>query len=140
MKNKTKIILGISFVIVAFAAIVVAGITGAIYYTWKKIDVPEKAAKREKAKIAGVDFAKNTDQNGCLRKGLSLNPPADSFDVSNITFVEECLKVAAPNPNFCDGVPLIFNRDWFNEQCQTADRKRDACISTLIAKRNFCHS
>lgn len=139
MNKKTKIILGAAFALVLVAVIAVAGIAGAVVYAWNKFDFPEKVEKREKAKAAGIEFAKTADQNGCLKKGFALKPPTDTFDVSNVTFVEECLKAAAPNPDFCDGVPFIFNREWFSEQCQVAGRDRDACISTFIAKRNYCH-
>lgn len=139
MKKSTKIILAVSLALALLAAIAVAAIAGVVLFAWQRIDIPEKAEQREKAKIAGLEFAKNTDQNGCLNKGFSLKPPADSFDVSNVTFVEECLQAAAQVPDFCEGVPLIFNRDWFNDQCRVAGRDREACISTFIAKRNYCH-
>ena len=138
MKTRTKIILGVSLALVLCGAAAIIIIGGAAVYFSREINLPERVEKMKKAKTDGIEFAKTTDQNGCMEKGFSLKPAADSFDISNVTFVKECLNASRPTANFCDGVPFMLKRDWFEDQCRTFGENNDSCVTAFIAKRDYC--
>ena len=138
MKTKTKIILGVSLTLVLLAGTGAAIIAGAAYYVVNELNIPERIEKLEKAKADGIEYAKTTDQNGCMEKGFRLSPPADSYDIGNVTFVRECLGASRPTAHFCDGVPFVLDRQWFAHQCKLAGHETDSCTTAFIAKRDYC--
>ncbi len=138
MKTKTKIIIGSLLAVFLLVCLVVAAVVGGFAYLVHKFDDPELKAKLDKAKADGTEYGKNTDQNGCMEKGFSLSAATDSFDVSNTYFVNACLHASSPTANFCDGVPFVFDRKWFEDQCQKVGHNNEPCTTAFIAKRNFC--
>lgn len=138
MKTSTKVIIGSVGAVLLIGLVGVVGIIGGSYYVFRKIDDPELVKKRESAKRVGAEFGKSTDQDGCMEKAYILDPPKDSFDLSNHYFVKACLKSSRPTANFCAGVPLMLDRDWFKTQCSTVGHNTDACIDAFTAKRDFC--
>jgi uncharacterized protein YjeT (DUF2065 family) len=140
MKTSTKIIIGSVITVFLSGCLVVAGIVGFLTYSIKEIESPERTEKRNKAKIAGLEFAKTTDQNGCMEKGYSLETVSDRFDLSNEAFDESCLNASRPTPNFCEGVPLLFKRDWVNEQCKKVGHDTTSCYQAFAEKIDFCRT
>lgn len=138
MTTKTKIIIGIGAALILLVVIVGAGLAGGFYYVLHRLDDPAVKAKLDKAKADGTGFGKTTDQNGCMTKAYTLIPVTDSIDISNAEFTNACMKSSTPTPGFCEGVPFVFNRDWFAEQCKAVGHNDDACLTAFIAKRNFC--
>jgi hypothetical protein len=138
MKKNTKIILTVVFVIAGAGVVALAAAAGGAYYIYGQFASPEQKARMEKAKIDGREFGKATDQNGCMEKGYLLAAPESTFDLSNQMFVKECLGASRPVQNFCEGVPFMLDRDWFENECKKVGHDRDACVMTYIAKRNFC--
>lgn len=114
----------------------VGGLVGTFFYIDYK--TKEFEPKIKQAKIDGEEFGKTTDQNGYIEKGFSLEVPKSSYDLSNESFVKECLKSSKPIQDFCNNVPTIFDRKWFEEQCQKVPNKYEACVKTLIPKRDYC--
>lgn len=138
MKTKTKIVIGSLLAIFLLGCLVVAGVVGGFVYLFHKFDDPTLKAKLNRAKADGTEFGKTTDQNGCMVKAFMLSPAADSFDMSNTTFVNACLHASRPTANFCDGVPFVLDRKWFDDQCDKVGHVNEPCTSAFIAKRNFC--
>jgi len=138
MKTLTKVLIGSVVGLLLIGVLGVGAIVGGVYYVYRKVDDPELRKKSDAAKIAGAEFAKNVDQEGCMNKAYTLDVPADTFDMSNHYFTKSCLKASRPTPGFCDGVPFTMDRDWFQKQCDVADRSHEACIAAYTAKRDFC--
>jgi hypothetical protein len=138
MKTWTKVLVGSLAGVVLLGVVAIAALVGGVYYVYQKVDNPELRKKTDAAKTAGMEFAKNTDQNGCMEKAYTLEVPADTFDMSNHYFAKSCLKASRVTPNFCDGVPVAFDREWFNKQCDVPGRPREACVVAYTAKRDFC--
>ncbi len=138
MKTRTKIIIGTAIAVLLLGFLGVGGIVGGAYYIFGRLDDPELVKKKEAAKHDGTEYGKTTDQNGCMEKAYALEIPKDSFDLSNDYFIKACLKSSRPTANFCDGVPLMLDRDWFKNQCSTVGHNTDACIDAFRAKRDFC--
>lgn len=138
MRTRTKVIIGSAAAVLLIGILGVAGIVGGSYYLVRKLDDPELVKKKEAAKRDGAEFGKTTDQNGCMERAYSLEIPKDSFDLSNDYFIKACLKSSRPTASFCDGVPLMLDRDWFKNQCSAVGQNTDACIDAFRAKRDFC--
>ncbi len=135
MKTKTKIIIGSLLAVFLLVGVVVVGGFAYLFY---RFDDPEVRAKINKAKADGAAFGQTTDQNGCMEKGFTLAPATESFDVSNEYFVKACLHASRPTANFCDGVPLLFDRKWFDDQCDRVGHNTEQCTVAFLAKRDFC--
>ncbi len=138
MKTKAKIIIGVSSVFVLITIMAIAAVVGFFLYVDHKLQNPALKQKVSQAKADGTVFGKTTDQNGCMEKGFSLETPTDSFDSSNETFLNACLNSSRPTDDFCEGVPFVFDRKWFDEQCRKAGHNTEQCVSAFIAKRNYC--
>jgi hypothetical protein len=96
---------------------------------------------------AGEEFAKTTDQKGCMTEGLKRSKTMGFLNVgqgmSLSSFVESCLKGAKPTDGFCTGVPGFwsFEKDeWITEQCRQAglDKEKTGCFFVFAAKHNVC--
>ncbi len=140
MKTATKIILGSVIAVFLLGCLAVAGVVGGISYLVKEVMSPERIEKRNKAKAAGFEFGKNTDQNGCMEKGFSLESPSDTFDTSNQSFIESCLNSSRPTANFCEGVPFMFNRDWVDAECKKVGHDTSPCYAAFSQKLDFCRT
>ncbi len=140
MKTKTKIIFGS---IAALGVIVIAGIIGLSIlwnYTTSKLESPEYRQKNDQGMADGIAFGRTTDQNGCLEKGFSLEAKDSSFDLSNGYFVEKCLTVSRPTPDFCEGVPLISGGNWEENECKKIGRDNEQCNLVMDWKKYYCRS
>ena len=65
------------------------------------------------------------------------NPTLDQLSL-NGRFVNECLDVSKPSPNFCNHVPKVIVRDWINEQCRLIGRDDAVCYVVFDEKTTFC--
>ncbi|MEP6947433.1 MAG: hypothetical protein ABJA02_16060 [Acidobacteriota bacterium] len=138
MKTSTKVLIGGGIAVVLVVVLAIAAIGGGVAYVIHRFDNPESAAALKKAKADGNEFGKTVDQEMCMQKGFTLPEPVDSFDLGGEEFVQACLKSSQNTPNFCDGVPFVLDRNWFEEQCRTNPGSRASCMSAFIAKRNVC--
>lgn len=138
VKTRTKIIIGSVLAVFLFGFLAVAGIAGGIAYLVKEVESPERVEKRNKAKAAGLEFAKTADQNGCMEKSFSLEDSSDTFDLSGEEFTQNCLTASRPTANFCEGVPFLFKREWVREQCEKVGHETNPCYAAFSQKIDFC--
>jgi len=138
MKTSSKLLIGGGIAIVLVVLLVIAAIGGGVAYVMHRFDNPETAAAMKKAMDDGTEFGKTVDQQACMQKGFTLPEPVDSFDLKNELFVQACLKSSRSTPNFCDGVPFVLDRSWFDEQCKVNTIAPTSCVAAYIAKRNVC--
>ncbi|MBA3633275.1 MAG: hypothetical protein H0W58_10790 [Acidobacteria bacterium] len=142
MKTATKIILSVggAFVFLIFLAI-------AAFVIW--VDSDEEYKKDFKAaQIEGREFGLKTDNNGCIKEGLSQaknTPPFTDINKRAVkrAFVEECLKASRPVNDFCEGVPSALDvneMEWRKAQCRKAamDEIESGCLSIFDKKREYC--
>ncbi len=141
MKTATKIILSVggAFVFLIFLAI-------AAFVIW--VDSDEEYKKDFKAaQIEGREFGLKTDNNGCIKEGLSQTKNTPFTDINKVAvrrvFVEECLKASRPVNDFCEGVPSVLDvdeMDWRKAQCRKAeiDEIESGCLSVFDKKREYC--
>lgn len=146
MKMGTGIGIGIGIGVVMTIGLVVGGFFGLVFIVGQ--GVKKQAQQEEQAEIAGREFGKTTDQNGCMEKGLSFEPPKRYFANMNInTFVFECLRSSRPVPNFCDGVPTYDDKPEVEDKWE-AEQKREKkcpeypnnepCFQTIYGKQSYC--
>lgn len=140
MKTSTKVIIASLVGVLLLGCLAVAGIIGGAAYVYKKVDNPELVAKRKKATEDGMEFGKTTDQAGCMQKGFSLEVSADVFDMSNSSFIRGCLGSSSKTANFCEGVPVLFSRDWVDEECKKSGHETKACDAAFIEKLDYCRA
>ena len=142
MSKNGKILLGIGGVLLAL--IVVCGVAGKL-----AMDFAEKRlVEGSKPDIdAGVEFAKTTDQKGCMDEGLKRARAITLVDfgkgMSLDTFLVSCLKGAKPTQDFCVGVPGYWSMkdtEWKQAECKKAglDEKKSGCIYVFQAKYSIC--
>ena len=141
MKTVTKIIIS---AVGTFVVVLVLGIASVI---WLSSD-EEYNKNYEAARIEGHDFGSTTDNNGCMKEGLSRAPGTRLTEISKVTvkaaFVDECLKASRPVSDFCKGVPWIIsinNMEWRENQCELAglDPDRTACLAVFDKKIDYCN-
>lgn len=135
MQTKNKIFIGCGGAIL----ISVLAFIGLVFYIGSDKEYTEQhsAAIEE-----GNNFGKTTDQNGCLQQGLLRmngveNPTIKQLSL-NGRFVNECLDVSKPSPNFCKDVPKVIVRDWINDQCSLIGRNDNVCYVVYDEKTTFC--
>jgi len=136
MKKGTKIILGVVLTVILIIGLAVGGLVGGFFYLDHQLS--EFKQKDEQAEIDGREFGKTTDQNGCMEKGFTIPISDERFDFYNNRFINGCLSSSRPIPDFCEGVPFLFDRKWFDEQCKKVGHNTDSCLFAFIAKRDFC--
>jgi hypothetical protein len=73
-----------------------------------------------------------------MEKAYLLESTSDRFDLSNEAFDESCLNASRPTPNFCEGVPRMFNREWVHEQCEKVGHDTTSCYQAFAEKIDFC--
>jgi len=93
----------------------------------------------------GMAFGKGTDQDGCLAAAFERHrtqPPEAQIGVRNASFLNGCLSVAKPVPNFCDGVPMGWNalaaQRWSERRCADKGIAGNFCPTTLGAVIQVC--
>ena len=138
MKTMTKVIIGSVIIVFLLGFLTIAGIVGGVAYLIKEVEKPERVEKRNKAKAAGLEFAKTADQNGCMEKSFSFEDSSDTFDLSSGEFTQNCLTASRPSANFCEGVPFLFKREWVQEQCEKAGHETSPCYEAFSQKIDFC--
>ena len=136
MTTKSKIIIAAglaSFILVA----VVVGVI--IHFALDK----DYARQYSAALAEGQEFGKGTDQDGCMREGMSrlkgVEEPGIKQLAVNGAFVRECLSVSKPTPGFCVGVPSVPYREWIADQCKRLGRADAVCLGVFDAKHTFCN-
>lgn len=124
--------------------IIVCGVAGKL-----AMDYAEKRlVESTKPEIdAGVEFAKTTDQKGCIDEGLTRAKTMTFADfgkgISLDTFVVACLQGAKATQDFCSGVPGYWSMkdtDWKKAECKKAglDAEKSGCVYVFQAKFSFC--
>jgi hypothetical protein len=138
MTTKKKIFIAIG----ASGALIILLVLGAIAvggtYVYKKFSDPVLAAKLSKATADGSAYGAGVDQDACMQKGFTLEPPVNPFDNADEKFVDACLHASRPSPDFCNGVPFILDLKWFHSECEKVGHDNTACYNAFVAKRNFC--
>jgi hypothetical protein len=140
--TSTKKILIVLGLVVFLFVLGIAAIVG--WLIW----MPEKPTPEDEAKMAeGREFAKTTDQNGCITEGVRRARQIGFLEigkaVANQYFVQQCLRNSRPTPRFCDGVPGFWNLkgdEWKDAQCEKHGSKplQSACTSVYDEQINFC--
>jgi len=136
MTTKVKIIIAAG--IASF--ILIAVVVGVIIY----VAMDKDYARQYSAALAeGREFGKGTNQDGCMREGMSRLKGIEEPDfrqlASNRVFVRECLSVSQQTPGFCAGVPSVPFRDWIADQCKQLGRTDSVCLGVFDAKHTFCN-
>ena len=136
MKIGTKIVIGVVITIVMITGLVVGGFAGFIYLTDRVYK--QRAEKEKQSRIAGREFGRTADQNGCIEKGFTLKREISVFDSVILDFVGECLESSELTPNFCDGVPSYrVGSNWNDKQCEKVSIDAP-CHDTIYAKQSYC--
>jgi hypothetical protein len=97
-------------------------------------------------KKEGQDFGKGTDNQGCLDASVARNRKAQGITemMKSSIFLRSCLEASRPTPEFCDGVPGVFEItktvQWRKEQCQKYDMSPDdpGCTQLFQQVQQFC--
>ena len=146
-----KILIALGIVALSFVILMVAFAGLAIYLTSDLES--DKDFQRESAakQTEGREFGKTTDQQGCMREGLTRAKANSTFEFKagqiNSAFVKACLESSRPAPGFCDGIPerTLTNPsgdyDWITEQCDKSgmDHVKTGCIAVFQTRILFCH-
>src|SRR5260370_31954710 len=131
--KKILIVLGIGVLIIVTLLAAAVG--------WALYSASENSRAYEAKEAEGREFGKTTDQNGCMKEGLSRAKAATTFEYKrgqiNSAFVRACLESSRPVPGFCDGMPQRSltnpdaDYDWITEQCDKIgmDHIRTGCIA-----------
>ena len=146
MKIGTEIGIGIVIGVVMTVGLVVGGFFGLVFLVDRGYEKGRQ--KTAQAEFDGREFGKTTDQNGCMEKGFSFEPPKNYFASMNITtFVHECLRSSRPIPSFCDGVPTYDDKPEVEDKWE-AEQKREKkcpeypnnepCFQTIYGKQSYC--
>jgi len=137
MTTKGKIFIGCGVAIL----IPVLAIIGFIFYIYSD---KEYLAQHDAVTLEGKEFGKTTDQNGCIKRGLSWLGEVKNPSLKQVTlngrFVNECLRSSKPSPNFCNGVPNMLDREWKKEQCSLVGRDDLTCDVVFDEKKSYCAS
>ena len=146
--KKILIILGI--VALSFV-VLVAVLIGLAFYVTSDLESDKDFQRESQAKqVEGREFAKTTDQNGCMKEGLNRAKAATTFEFKrgqiNSAFVRACLESSRPVPGFCDGIPQrsltapSADYDWITEQCDKMgmDHIKTGCIAVFQTRILFC--
>ncbi|HEX8176482.1 MAG TPA: hypothetical protein VF543_15435 [Pyrinomonadaceae bacterium] len=136
MTTKTKIIVGAGLALFVLCAVV----AGLIIY----LALDKDYARQYSAGLAeGREFGKGTNQDGCIREGMSRLKGIEEPDfrqlAANSVFVRECLSVSQKTPGFCTGVPSVPFREWIADQCKQLGREDAVCLGVFDAKHTFCN-
>jgi len=108
----------------------------------------------EEVHRAGETFALSSDQEGCLREGLSRAERCGLMAVSCKlhvpSFVGVCLQSAAPTPDFCADLPAppqgpgeSWTMPWITERCEELGHpllSNNSCLHVVTMQLDFCDS
>jgi hypothetical protein len=132
----------IALLIVATITIVAVVVSIASWLTGSGKQASSRTAARMQE---GVEFAKTTNQQGCIDEGLKRGAKLGLLDFDsqgdNEDFVLGCLQSSAPSPGFCDGVPSGFKNifvDWTKKKCEKVDMIRPVCTGIYDMQIQFC--
>jgi hypothetical protein len=147
--NKILIALGIA--VLSFGVLIVAFV-GLAFYLKSDLESDKNFQRESAAKQAeGREFGKTTDQQGCMREGLTRAKTMSTFELKagqiNSAFVKACLESSRPALGFCDGIPErsltapSADYDWITEQCDKIgmDHVKTGCIAVIRTRIQFCH-
>jgi hypothetical protein len=149
MKKGTKIVIGVVITILLLIVMAIGLVVGGFLGLVVIFDQGFKKGRQMKAQAEfdGREFGKTTDQNGCLEKGFSFEPPKHYFANMNInTFVFECLKSSRSIPNFCDGVPTYEDTSEVRDKWRAKQKVEkcpqhpndEPCLQTIYGKQSYC--
>lgn len=101
------------------------------------------ATRHPEARDAGRAFAHSVSQEACLPEALRRVEQCGSLSCAQAegVFLSECLIVAEPTPDLCDGVPRNVAStevyDWTAARCRRVDAPSGYCfvvVGTLIGE------
>ena len=139
METKTKVIVSVGTILVLIV-VAIGVVIGGFYLVTQKFREPVLRAKLDKAIADGKAFGKTTDNAGCMKKGLTLPTPTDTFDLSDEEFDHACLDASSPTTDFCTGVDFNFGGTWPDDQCDKLGNKTHACYAAYREKLDFCRA
>ena len=139
METKTKVIVGVGTILVLIV-VAIGVVIGGFYLVTQKFREPVLREKLDKAIADGKAFGKTTDNAGCMKKGLTLPTPTDTFDLSDEEFDQACLDASSPPTDFCTGVDFNFGGTWPDDQCDKLGNKTHACYAAYREKLDFCRA
>jgi hypothetical protein len=147
--KKMLIILGIG--VLGFV-VVIAVLVGLAFYVSSNLESDKDFQRESQAKeVEGRELGKTTDQQGCMREGLTRAKTMSTFEFKrgqiNSAFVRACLESSRPAPGFCEGIPQrsltapSADYDWITEQCDKIglDHVKTGCIAVFQTRIQFCH-
>ena len=123
----------------AFAATVVCCTAVVGIVAWLATWYPE-------ARDAGRAFARDVSQEECLPEALRRVAQCGNLSCAQAegVFLGECLRVAEPTPDLCDGVPrnAVTNEayDWTAAQCGRVDAPSGYCFTVIGALIVECYA
>jgi hypothetical protein len=140
MPGWLKVLLIVAVVIV----VLVLGCIGAgIYYLSRNKDA--WLARGKAVASEGRDFGRHSDNQGCVDESISRYKKEPGFGsaLSNSIFMQSCLDVSRPTPNFCADVPkameFMKSAQWRVDQCSRVDLSRDSyCQQLFQPVQQFC--
>ena len=146
--KKILIILGIGALTFV---LLIAVLIGLAFYVNSDLESDKDFQRESQAKqVEGREFAKTTDQNGCLRQGLNRAKATTTFQFKrgqiNSAFVRACFESSRATPGFCDGIPKnsltapSAEYDWITAECEKIgmDHIKTGCIAVFNTKILFC--
>lgn len=147
--KKILIMLGIGGL--SFVVLIVVFI-GLAFYLSSDLESDKVFQRESQAKqVEGRELGKTTDQQGCMREGLTRAKTMSTFEFKrgqiNSAFVSACLESSRPAAGFCDGIPQrsftapSADYDWITEQCDKIgmDHVKTGCIAVFQTRIKFCH-
>lgn len=144
--NKTVKIILIAFGILFLLSATVCG--GG--YLWLRSQQDELAEEGHRLRLEADEFAKNSDQEGCVTEALRRMNDCDPGDLTGAicrgkqgAFLTGCLRKAMPTQGFCDGVPppteIMEMINWSLKRCAAADRANNqACAKMYGSVASYC--
>jgi hypothetical protein len=98
------------------------------------------------AMVAGAEFGRGTDHDGCLGKALSHYKRDSSFGgtLNAKAFLGGCLETSRSTEGFCHGVPrserILQSARWRVEHCNQAGLEGQGCSNLFGQLEEFCHA
>lgn len=130
----------ISTAVVVVIIVIIVGV--GIY--WVATNGPALVEKSKQSLAEGQEFAKNTDNQGCLNESLTRHraDPSMGGAIKTQLFLTACLPLSRETPNFCKDVPkkLEFMRSaqWQTQRCLSENLRDSYCPQIFAQVQSFC--
>ena len=140
MPGWAKVLLIIAVVVI----LGIVGVVGAGVYWWSQ-NKDALLAKGKAVVQEGTDAGHQTDNQGCVDRGLERykKEPGFANGISSSVFLQSCLRVSRPTPDFCTDVParteFVKTAEWELAKCRDAGLGEDQYCRQLFASvQKFC--